>query len=523
MERNSFAEAMLTEDNRIVAIGTEEDCRKLFTSGEEINLEGKTVLPGLIDTHEHFLMLAEYLSMLNITDVTSMKELIHRVKTHIDEGHFEGEMLYTEGWNHNQFTDEQRVPNRYDLDKISTTIPIVLVRVDRHMASLNTAALEKFSLTKETEITLGGEIVKDETGELTGVLTEGAIDLIRPYFPKHSIEDKKKMLIDTMEKANKVGLTTVHTNDAKDDTIEDTLRIYKELEEEGHLTLRFYQQIWFNDGQFLPDFLDSPNDFQKGTDWNKIGPIKLFIDGSLGSRTAALREPYSDEPSNQGILTKTEETLTNEVRQAVDHGFQVFVHAIGDRGIETTLNAYDNALAGRENELRLGINHMQITDHELIQRVADKNYLTYVQPLFLEDDLPILYERVGKERAETSYLFQTMFEKNIHQSFSSDAPVVSFNPFETIQSALTRNRISEPLAEPYLPEEAMDIFAAIDAYTYEGAYVSFDEENKGRLKSGFLADFIVLNDDIFTHPLDQIKDISVAATYVDGEKVYSNQ
>lgn len=521
LERDQFAEAMLIKDNIIVKIGSEEELENESTSDEIIDLNGKTVLPGFIDSHLHFLMTAQYLSMLNITNVPSMAELLNRIERHIKENNLtEEDILYTEGWNQNQFSDEKRVPNRHDIDKVSKDVPVILIRVDRHMASLNTAALNYFKITKDTKLKLGGEILKDENGELTGVLTEGALDLIRNHLPEKSLSEKKDMLIQTMKKANEVGITSAHTNDAKDEKIDDTLKLYQDLEDEKKLTVRFYQQIWFNDGINMPTFFNSDHAFQKGTDWNKIGPIKLFIDGSLGARTAALREPYSDDPTSRGILTKSEETLTNEVTQAVENGYQVIIHGIGDRGIETILNAYDKALNGKENTLRLGINHMQITDHHLIDRVADKGYLTYVQPLFLEDDLPILYERVGSNRAKTSYLFQTMINKNIHQSFSSDAPVVSYNPFEAIQSALTRNRISEPLKQPHLPEEAMDIYSAIDAHTIEGAYASFDEDKKGRLKEGYLADFIILNEDIFTTPKEKIKDITVLATYVDGKNVY---
>lgn len=521
LQRNQFAEAMLIKDNIIVKVGSNEEIINESTPDETINLNGKTVLPGLIDSHLHFLMTAEYLSMLDITNVPSMAELMDRVDKHIIENKLTKEdILYTEGWNQNQFSDEKRVPNRHDIDQVAKDVPVVLIRVDRHIASLNTAALNYFGITKDTKLVIGGEIQKDDDGELTGVLTEGALDLIRHRLPKKSMAEKKNMVIETMKKANAVGLTSVHANDAKDETIDGVLQLYQELEDEKKLTLRFYQQVWFNDGKFMPAYFESNHAFQKGTDWNKIGPIKLFIDGSLGARTAALREPYADDPGNRGILTKSEETLTNEVAQAVANGYQVISHGIGDWGIETILNAYDKVLNGKENSLRLGINHIQLTDYDLIERVAKKDYLTYVQPLFLEDDLPILYERVGTERAETSYLFQTMIGKNIHQSFSSDAPVVSFNPFEAIQSAVTRNRISTPLEDPHLPEEAIDIYSAIDAYTIEGAYASFDEDKKGRLKEGYLADFIILNEDIFTTSKEEIKNIQVLSTYVDGKRVY---
>lgn len=522
IEREVFEEAMIINENRIIKIGTNEDCIRAFEGESVIDLNGQTVLPGLIDSHLHFLMTAECLDLLPITDVTSLRQLIERCKKHIAENEWTNDsVLYTEGWNHENFTDEKRMPNRFDLDQASLDIPIVLVRVDRHVMSLNTAALNHFDITEETILENGGEIIKDRSGKPTGILTEGAVDLVKAKLPKKSWEDKKQALINTMKIANQRGLTSMHTNDAKDETIAETLKLYEELENEQRLTLRFYQQIWFNDGKYLSNFFDSDYSFHQGSSWNKIGPIKFFIDGTLGSRTAALREPYTDEPSTKGILTKSQETLTDEVKLAVENGYQVIIHGIGDLGIETILNAYDAALNGQPNTLRLGINHMQITGLDLIERVAANDYLTYVQPIFLDDDMPIIRERVGEKRAETSYLFKTMKDKGIHQSFSSDAPIVSFNPFYNIQCAITRNRLNEPEYKAYLPEEALDIYSAIDAYTYEGAYASFEESDKGRIKEGFLADFIILDKDIFTCEQAEIKDINVSETYVDGKCVFS--
>lgn len=523
-ETGQFHDSMLVEKERIVKVGSLKECQKAFIGDDIIDLEGKTVIPGLIDSHLHFLMTAEYLSLLPITGVTSMNELLTRCADYIEKNKLtDADVLYSEGWNHTLFTDEKRVPDRYDLDRASSTVPIVLVRVDRHVMSLNTAALKYFGLTNQTRVDSGGELEVDEAGELTGVLKETALDLVKAKLPEKNREEKKRLLIQTMALANRYGITSMHTNDAKDNQIEETLSLYEEIESNQQLSVRFYHQIWFNDGQFLPSFLSGPYSFHKGSEWNRIGPIKYFIDGTLGSRTAALYEPYSDDASTCGIHTKSQETLNKEVKMAVDNGFQVITHGIGDRGIEMILDAYDYALDGSDNDLRLGINHMQITNYELIDRVAERDYLTYVQPLFLEDDLPILYDRIGKERAETSYLFNSMKKKGVHQSFSSDAPIVSFNPFDTIQCAVTRNRLTNPLPVAFLPEEAMTVEEAVDAYTFEGAYASFEEDKKGRLKEGYLADFVILNEDIFTIKENTIRNVTVSATYVNGDAVYKEE
>lgn len=520
IERDKFESTMVIEKDRILAIGSEELVQK-FNQSEVIDLNGQTVLPGLNDSHLHFLMTAEYLNMLPITDVTSMTELIERIKGSIKKENLQAEdILYTEGWNQNNFTDEKRIPDRTDLDQASKEVPIIIVRVDRHIWSLNSAALEKFGIHKETPSPEGGEIIKNTFGEPTGVLTERAIDLVRNQIPELSKEQKKSVLINAMKQANSLGLTSMHTNDAKDDKISETLSLYEELDRDKQLTIRFYQQIWFNDGKYIQTFLDKGYSFGEGSQYNKIGPVKLFSDGTLGARTAALRQDYSDDPGNKGIETKTQKELNREVQLAVDNEFQVIVHGIGDKAIERILDAFDTALGERKNDLRLGVNHMQLSAPDLTNRVIEKGYLTYVQPIFLDDDLPILENRIGKERANTTYPFGSLAKAGVHQSFSSDAPVVSFNPWENIYCAITRKRLNGEPATGFVPEESMDIFESIDAYTYEGAYASFEEQEKGRLKEGFLADFIVLDRDIFSISPEKIKETRVLQTVVGGETVY---
>lgn len=524
IEREQFATAMLVDDEYIKAVGGRELYNKYKDEAEVIDLKGTTVIPGLNDAHLHFLMTAEYLEMLKLTDVTSMQELIERSRNYIKEKKYtEEDFLYTEGWNQNYFTDIQKIPDRTDLDKISTTIPIAMVRVDRHIMSLNSKAIEQLNITKYSFPKNGGEVKKDANGEPTGVLTEGAIDLVRPFLPESSREEKKKLLNQAMKLANSYGLTSMHVNDAKDDKIEDTLSLYQELEAEKKLSLRFYHQIWFNDDAYMQPFFDKGYKLGQGSLYNQIGPVKLFSDGTLGARTAALREAYSDDPGNYGVETKTQEQLNHEVQVAVDNDFQVIIHGIGDKGVERILDAFDYALAGKPNDLRLGINHIQITGKDLLERVIDKGYLTYVQPIFLNDDIPILYERVGGTRAHESYAFETLREAGVHQSFSTDAPIVTFNPWANLYCAVTRKRLDEQAGYAFLPEEAMDIFAAIDAYTYESAYASFEENIKGRIKPGYLADFVLLDRNIFTCEPHELKEVQVLSTIVGGKEVFRRE
>ncbi|API88687.1 hypothetical protein BKP56_05020 [Marinilactibacillus sp. 15R] len=524
IEREQFATTMLVDNEYIRAVGGRELYNKYKDKAEVIDLKGATVIPGLNDSHLHFLMAAEYLEMLKLTDVTSMQELIERSKNYIKEKQYtEEDFLYTEGWNQNYFTDIQKIPDRTDLDKISTTIPVAMVRVDRHIMSLNSKAIEQLNITKFSFPKNGGEVKKDENGEPTGVLTEGAIDLVRPFLPEPSREKKKQLLKQAMKLANSFGLTSMHVNDAKDNKIEETLSLYKELEAEKKLSLRFYHQIWFNDDAYMQPFFDKGYKLGQGSLYNKIGPVKLFSDGTLGARTAALRKAYSDDPGNYGVETKTQEQLNHEVQVAVENDFQVIIHGIGDKGVERILDAFDYALAGKPNDLRLGINHIQITDKDLLERVIDKGYLTYVQPIFLNDDIPIIYDRVGEIRAQNSYAFETLRKAGVHQSLSTDAPIVTFDPWANLYCAITRKRLDEKSANGFLPEESMDIYSAVDAYTYESAYASFEENVKGRIKSGYLADFVLLDRNIFTCEPSELKEVQVLSTVVGGKEVFRKE
>ena len=522
VEQDVFCEALLIEGNRIKAIGTTKQILDSEEQATVIDLEGRTVLPGFNDSHLHFLMTAEYLDMLPISNVTSMEELIEKGKQYIKEHKLtSSDFIYTEGWNQNNFTDEKRFPDKNDLDKISREIPIVMGRVDRHVFSCNSVALAYFGVTWKTLSPEGGEIRKDSLGNPTGVFTERAIDLIKEKLPKKERNEQKRQLKKTMKRANQQGITSVHTCDCKDEMIEETFSLYKEMEKEEELTIRFYHQMWFNDGKHIPGYLASGFRTGRGTSFNRIGPIKLFADGALGGRTAAMRQDYNDDPGNRGILTKSQDTLNKEVRLAVENDSQVIIHAIGDQGITAVLDAYDQASAPH-NPLRLGINHVQITDLPLLKRIKERNYLTYVQPIFLEDDIPIVSQRVGESLASTSYAFGTMARMGIHQSFSTDAPIAPFQPFHNLYCAVTRKQLNGLPEEGYNLGEAMKLSEAIDAYTIESAYASFEEHTKGRLKEGYLADFIVLDRNIFTESPESMKETTVLLTVLDGGIVYEN-
>lgn len=523
IDREKFHEAMLIQDGRIICTGKNSEILSKAPKASIQDLKGKTVLPGFIDSHLHFLMTAEYVSMLPISEVKSMEELIEKGRTFLEEQDLkQGDILYTEGWNQEQFTDSKRMPDKTDLDRISTTIPVLMGRVDRHVISLNSAALEMTGITAAVSSPEGGEIVKDKNGQPTGILKERAIDLIWRSMPSKSKALQQRLIKRTMQLANQQGLTSVHTCDSKDEDVFETYKIYEELAQKNELTLRFYHQMWFNDGTYLKSYLNSGWKTGQGSFWNRVGPVKLFADGALGGRTAAMRQEYADDPGNKGILTKSQETLNEEVMIAVENDHQVIVHAIGDKGIEAVLDAYDQVTEDDENELRLGINHVQITDRPLLERIRNRNYLTYVQPVFLDDDIPIVEKRAGKQLASTSYAFGTMHQMGIRQSFGTDSPIASFDPFKTIYCAITRKRLDGTPKMGFIPEEAVDIFTAVDAYTIESAYASFEEHQKGRLKEGYLADFIVLDRDIFSITPEEIKDTRVLLTVVDGKKVYQD-
>ena len=521
VERGVFAQALLVgDDGKIAAVGTEEEVRAACTGSEtQFDAQGRTIVPGFNDSHQHLFNTGIALAAVRLQGVTSIAEVIERGRRYIEENQPKpGEVIHGMGWNQDYFTDEHRLLTRHDLDKISTEHPIIFDRACGHILTCNTKALEMAGVTTSTVPNAGGAI-DQENGELTGVVRENARSQVRCLMSERSLETKKRLLRTAIRHANETGVTSVQTCDVRLGDWESTLEAYKQVLAETP-SLRAYHQFSFMEPAGFQAFLDKGYRMGVGNDFNRIGPLKLFVDGSLGARTAYMRQPYADDPSTRGIATLTPQEIDTLVDMAVKNHCGVAVHAIGDAAIENVLNAYDKVCENGENPLRLAIIHVQITDRPLLERFTKNDILALVQPIFLHYDTAIVEDRVGKDLAATSYAFKTLMDLGVHTSYGTGSPVEDMNPIDNIYCAVTRKNLRGEPAGGWHPEECVDIYSAIDAYTIESAYASFDEKVKGRLMKGYFADLVVLSDNIFTVNPDDIRTVKVDATMVNGRFVY---
>lgn len=522
VERDCFAQALLVGENgRIEAVGSEEDVREKAPAGCEVfDAQGRTIVPGFNDSHQHLMNTGIALAAVRLLGATSIEEVIEKGRRYIQENNIPaGEVIHGMGWNQDYFTDEHRLLNRHDLDKISTEHPIIFDRACGHILVCNTKALEVAGLTVDTVANEGGAI-DVENGELTGILRENARAQVRCIMASRSVEAKKRLIREAMAHASETGVTSVQTCDLRLGDWETTLEAFTQVLDETP-NLRVYHQFSFMKPEEFQYFLSKGYRTGMGTQFNKFGPLKLFVDGSLGARTALMRQPYHDDPKTKGIATLSEQQLDTLVQMAVDHDCSVAIHAIGDGAIENVLNAYDKVCSDGQNPLRLGIVHLQITDRPLLERFTKNGILAYVQPIFLHYDTTIVEDRVGSQLASTSYAFKSLIDMGVHTSFGTDSPIEDMNPIDNIYCAVTRQTLKGEPQGGFHPEECLDMAQAIDCYTIESAYCSFEEGFKGRLKEGYVADLVVLSQDLFTISNEQILQTKVDRTMVNGRWVYT--
>ena len=521
LEKGRYAQAILIRDGLVAAVGTNEEILPQAGDAQVIDLGGKTVIPGLIDSHMHLYNVGRTLLAIQLYGSTSMQEVIDRSRAFIEKHQpAPGSIVVGRGWNHDYFTDEKRMPNRFDLDKVSTEHAIIITRTCGHMLSCNTKALELAGITAETAQIEGGEFEIGPDGQPNGIFKEHAMDLIQKLVKAPDFELSREIIKTAMAPASSPGITSVQTNDMYESNYQMVWNAYQSLVDEGIASVRVYQQCGFSTIEGYEQFMASGFRTCFGSAMNKIGPLKLLSDGSLGARTALMRNDYADEAGTKGIMCVSPEQLDAFMAASKKNNMRVAIHAIGDRAIEMVLDAYEKSMQHDGNPLRHAIVHCQITDLPLVERFAENQVAGLVQPIFLHYDMHIVEDRVGKELASTSYAFGTMDKLGIHNSYGTDAPVEDLKTMENLYCAVTRKDLSGFPAEGWLPGEAVDVETAVDHYTIDGAWNSFEEKVKGRLLPGYYADLAVLSDDIFTICPDQIKDVKVQMTVMNGKIVY---
>lgn len=460
-----------------------------------------------------------YTSMqLTLGDCESINDLVEASKKYILNNDINsGKWLLGRGWNQDYFM-EKRFPIRDDLDKISLEHPICLTRSCGHMAVANSIAvgIAKSNLDKN--------INKENIDWDLGIFKEDAINILYEAVTMPTIEEIKNMIESAANDLLKSGITSVQSDDLTampDRDFKKIIRAYEELIKEERLPIRVYEQCLLPDKSVLNEFLSLGYRTGLGGEKFKIGPLKLLVDGSLGARTALLFDGYNDDPSTNGVFLYSQDELNELVLNAHKNNMQVAIHAIGDKAIYMVLDSIKDAKSQfTRKEPRHGIIHCQITDERILDRLKNEDVMAYIQPIFLDYDLHIVEDRVGKEKAKKTYNWKSMVDKEIQVSGGSDAPVVGFNVPENIYSAVTRKDLKGYPQDGWLPEQNLTVEEAVRVFTTNGAYASFEENIKGSLEIGKLADMVVLSEDIFIIDKESIKNVNVAMTIFDGRIVY---
>lgn len=502
------AEAVAISGNKIVFVGGGDECRELIGSNTKvIDCRGMTILPGFIDAHNHLIHYGLKLNWIDLRNVLSIKDLKRLIREKVEKVG-KGKWIFGHGWDQEKF-DEKRYPSRYDLDEVSPENPVVLVRVCGHICVANTAALKIAGIDSSTISPKDGYIDKDSRGEPTGILREAAMDLVMLKAPRPSINDLADAAEKACSEALRNGLTTIHIVAAQPDEI----KALQKLRREGRLHVRI---ILYVDRSILKCLRDSGIERGFGDSFLKINGVKLFMDGSLGARTAALREPYTDNPSISGILYDVDE-VRELVKLAHEANLQVALHAIGDKAIEEAIKIFKELKD--VGLMRHRIEHASVIPLELVDEALRLGLVLTTQPSFTISDFWVV-DRLGVERAKSTYLIKTLIDKGIRVAGGSDCPVENMSPLYQIYSAVTRGRYEGVELYKYTGDECITVWDAIKLFTLNAAYAGFEEEVKGSIEPGKLADIVVLSGNPLSISPKEIKDIKVCMTIVDGNVKY---
>lgn len=520
------ANALAVENETILAVGSDDEILRLRDAEDTvIDLGGKTVIPGFIDSHMHVLGVAEYAQNVQLAACRSVEDMLAAIEAYRESHQTPaGKWILGRGWNQDYF-DVPRFPTKDDLDKVCPEHPLVMTRACGHALVCNSKALAIAGITADTPQIDGGEFHLGADGTPNGIFTEAAMELIRCHIPAPTVEELKESILTAQEALLAAGITSAHTDDfgraGAPENYENVIFAYQQLDEEGRLKVRINEQSNLSEEKYLRDYLAKGYHLQKGTSHFRLGPLKILADGSLGARTAFLRQPYADDPTTCGITYYTKGALCSYIDLAHKNGMQIVIHCIGDGIMEWSMDALEAAMAKTPREdCRHGIVHCQITDLPLLKRFQELELLALIQPIFLHYDMHIVEERVGKALASTSYNWKTLRDLGVHAPFGTDCPVEDFDPTNNLYCAVTRMDLSGAPVGGYQPEQKLTVEEALLAYTAEGAYASFEEACKGKLIPGMLADMAVLSGDPYTCAPEQLKDLRAVMTVSGGEIVY---
>jgi predicted amidohydrolase YtcJ len=506
-QNNLKASAFVVDDGKFVDVGGEELLEQ-YTAKKVLDLQELPVYPGFIDSHCHFLSLGLSLNKVDLVGTKSFEDVLDRVKRYATNKELNA--ITGRGWDQNDWKIK-RLPNKEQLDLLFPDIPVALRRIDGHAMLVNQKALDLAGITLDTEVT-GGQIVK-ENGKLTGVLIDAPMQMVTNILPKPSVEDKIKSLQDAEEISFANGLTTVSVAglDREDIFLIDSLH------KTGALTIRVYAMV--SNSQDNVDYFLKEGPYK--TDKLNVRSFKVYADGALGSRGAALKDSYSDLDNHTGAFITSKDSLEALAYKLAASPFQMNTHAIGDAANQVVLEAYNKALVFSDDP-RWRVEHAQIIDTNDI-KLFNRKILPSVQPTHATSDMYWAEDRLGEDRLYGAYANKALLEQSGRIALGTDFPVEDVNPFKTFYAAVVRKDSEAFPEEGYLPENKLSEIEALKGMTIWGAYANFEDKEKGSIEAGKVADFIILDRDIIKVSEKRILKTRVVATLVDGKIVYSNR
>ena len=494
------AEAFAIKDGQFVEVGTSEAIQNKYVSENIINAEGKTIVPGLIDAHCHFLGLGFNQQAVNLVGTKSFEEVVKRVLDFQNKNNVS--FITGRGWDQNDWEDKV-FPNNTLLNKLFPDTPVALTRVDGHAILCNQAALDLGNVTKDSKVD-GGEVMI-ENGELTGVLVDNAENLVMNYWPKPTRDDTVKALMAAQDICFDLGLTTVDDAGLSQASIE----IIDSLQRTGDLKMRVYAMVSFSKGNV--DYYTKKGIIK--TDRLNVRSFKFYADGALGSRGAMLRAPYSDKPNHFGLLVTDLETFRTSAQKIADSDYQMNTHAIGDSANRAVLETYNKVLQGKEDR-RWRVEHAQVVSPEDFDLY--KNVMPSIQPTHATSDMYWAEDRLGKERVKGAYAYKQLLNAYGKVALGTDFPVEQVSPFLTFYAAVARQDLEQFPADGFQKDNGLTREETLKGMTIWAAYSNFEEDEKGSIEKGKLADFIILDKDIMTVGIHEVPHIKVEHTYVDG-------
>jgi predicted amidohydrolase YtcJ len=510
-----WATGIAVAGDRIVAVGSSAEIAKLARStpaARVIDAKGGMVTPGFIDSHVHFITGGFHLASVQLRDAKTPAEFVARIKAYAATVS-PGTWITGGDWDHQQWGGE--LPARHWIDSVTPNNPVWIARLDGHMALANGLALAAAKVTRSTPDVDGGTIVRDAEGNPTGILKDNAQSYVNAVEPPATDELNDRALQAAMKYVAERGVTSVHNMGTF-----DGLAAIERAHKAKSLITRIYQITPIAAWERLRDTVAARG---RGDEWVRIGGLKGFVDGSLGSHTAAMFAPFTDSPSDSGFLVTTESDLYRLTSEGDKAGLQLVIHAIGDRAINTQLNIFERV--ARENgdrDRRFRIEHAQHIAPGDIPRFAQLGVIPSMQPYHAIDDGRWADKVIGTERARTTYAFRSLLDANARVAFGSDWFVAPPTPLEGIYAAVTRRTLDDRNPDGWVPEQKIGVEEALRAYTSSAAYASFDEGIKGSLERGKLADMVLIDRDITQIPSPAIRDARVLLTIVGGQVVYDS-